>query len=381
MKTNPVVAIPVHNEAEHIQACLTALSRQADTPTPDIILLLNNTVDDTARVIQQMRPALTFPLHVFEVDFPIGQRSAGYTRRLAMEMAAERAGPGGILLCIDADSRVAPDWLSCNLRHIRAGADAVAGLAEIDPIDAARIPRRLHEDDAREVAYAGILDEIESLIDPDPNDPWPRHSEHSGASIAVTHEQFRRAGGIPAVSVAEDRAFFEALRRKDARIRHALDVRVTVSGRLIGRAAGGMADTIRRRMVRPDQMLDDRLEPARSRVRRVLLRRLVRQAAQHGDPRGTQLVCRVLQIDEPDYSIGFGEVWAAVEATSTLRRTSVSVTSLAFEMADATVIRDQLRLAEAEEGLERAVEHLQQLRWEAETRRIVGDEVGILGAM
>src|SRR6202034_1256089 len=108
--------------------------------------------------------------------------------------------------------------------------------------------------------------------------PWPRHCEHSGASIAVTVDAYQRAGGIPAVALGEDRAFFEALRRVDARIRHASKVRVVVSGRIHGRAAGGMADTIRRRIVRPDDMLDESLEPALDAARRARMRRLARLA-------------------------------------------------------------------------------------------------------
>lgn len=182
------------------------------------------------------------------------------------------------MMCTDADGRVAPDWIAANLAHIRGGADAVAGRALLDPADAAAIPAALHEADARECAYAEVLDRIATLLDPDPADPWPRHTEHSGASICVTRAAWDQAGGIPAVSIGEDRAFFQALRRVDARIRHAPDVCVTVSGRIAGRACGGMADTIRRRMTAPDPFVDDALEPALDRVRRLRIRQRLRRA-------------------------------------------------------------------------------------------------------
>jgi hypothetical protein len=161
---------------------------------------------------------------------------------------------------------------------LRRGADAIAGRIEIDPVEAVLIPSRLHEDDARECAYADLLDQIDAAINPELSDPLPRHTEHSGASIAVTLSTYRRAGGIPPLALGEDRAFFAALRRIDARIRHAPEVRVMVSGRTMGRAAGGMADTIRRRMINPDETLDDRLEPALDALRRAELRRLTRAA-------------------------------------------------------------------------------------------------------
>jgi len=186
------------------------------------------------------------------------------------------AGPRGVLMTTDADSRVAPDWVACNLAAIAAGADAVAGRAEMDLADAARLPRTLIEDEERVQRLATMLDEIANRLDPDKADPWPRHVQHSGASIAVTADMFRQAGGIPDVPVGEDRAFFRALERVDARIRHCPSTWVTVSGRLDGRASGGMAETMRRRIGRPDAWLDDCLEPAADTARRVLLRRMAR---------------------------------------------------------------------------------------------------------
>ncbi len=124
------------------------------------------------------------------------------------------------------------------------------------------------EADAQECHYAALLDEIDAHIDPVPFDPLPRHDEHSGASIAVTVAAWARAGGIPDVHSSEDRAFFNALRRIDARVRHLNEAVVTVSGRTEGRAAGGMADTIRRRMVATDAFLDSRLEPALAAIAR-----------------------------------------------------------------------------------------------------------------
>jgi hypothetical protein len=108
-----------------------------------------------------------------------------------------------------------------------------------------------------------LLDQIAALLDPDLADPWPRHDEENGATLAVRVAAWQRAGGIPAVPVGKDRAFVAALRRVDAHIRHAPEVWMTVSGRLEGRARGGMADTMRRRMQAADMMLDERLEGAR----------------------------------------------------------------------------------------------------------------------
>ena len=316
-----LVAVPVKDEAERIADCLLALARQ-DGPLAGVVLLVNDTTDATMAVVSEIAGSVDMAIAAIEHRFDPGQGSAGVARRLAM-MHADRLAPGQVpLLCTDADGRVAEDWLARNLHHLRHGADAVFGRAVIDPVEALQIPPGLHEADRQECAYAEALDEIAHWIDPDSNDPWPRHVEHSGASIAVARDVFRRAGGIPDVALGEDRAFAEALRRVDARVRHARDVTVEVSGRILGRATGGMADTIRRRLLAPDLFLDDALEPVAARVTRLLRRRAMRAScALEGEP--------------------FGAVWAAAEASHP--PTPVAVGELSVQMAAAERVLAGLR--------------------------------------
>jgi hypothetical protein len=255
------------------------------------------------------------------------------------------------LLTTDADSRVPPDWIANNLRHIDAGADAVAGRAVIDPQDALLIPQKLHDDDALECAYGELLDEIAALLDPQSWDPWPRHAEHSGASIAVTWDAYRRAGGMPATALGEDRRFFRNLTRLDARIRHAMDVAVIVSGRIHGRAAGGMAETIRRRLGRPDSWLDERLEPPADAARRAKLRRGLRTAWAKADdasatlqPLAAALSLSTAQLRGAMASPAFGVVWEQIEAISPrLARRRVPAHLVGPGIVCATALRDRLR--------------------------------------
>ncbi|MBE7728891.1 glycosyltransferase family 2 protein [Komagataeibacter sp. FXV3] len=273
----PVVAIPVRNEAQRIDPCLRALAAQHGACLSHVVLLLNNCTDDTCGVVRALAPSLPFGVVVVPRTYPPPIAHAGTARRAAMQVAAALAGPDGIVLTTDADGRVAPDWLVHTLAALDAGAEVVCGRALIDPEEARLIPAHLHEDDRMETAYATLLDRIHDLVDPDLHDPWPRHTEHSGASIAVTVAAWRRAGGVPAVPLGEDRGFVRALRHVDAAIRHAPDVTVWVSGRTAGRACGGMADTMARRMVRQDEMLDDSLEPPRASLRRAQARATLRR--------------------------------------------------------------------------------------------------------
>ena len=354
-----VVAIPVRDEAERIGPCLAALADQVVASPDAVVVLVNNTRDESAAIARAAAPGLPFLLDVVEHDFAAGAAGAGLARRAAMERGAVLAGEGGILLTTDADGRVASDWLAANLAQLAMGADVVAGRAEIDPVEAALIPDRLHEDNARECAYAAVLDEIVALLDPDPWNPLPRHTEHSGASIAVRAAIYRRVGGMPALPTGEDRRFFELLRRVDARIRQALEVRVVVSGRIEGRAPGGMADTIRRRLDQPDRWLDEALESTAMTLRRADLRARARRlhAAGNASERTVGLLARQLGLTpdaiEPALAgPAFGAGWALIEAASpALRRERVPVARLPAEMARALREREALRDAMKHERL------------------------------
>jgi hypothetical protein len=93
----------------------------------------------------------------------------------------------------------------------------------------------------RNVGYAMLTSEVEARIDPRPGDPWPRHEQFSGASLAVTARAYHEVGGLPPLPSSEDVALGAALRRADIEIRHSLAVRVCTSGRLDGRAPSGLA--------------------------------------------------------------------------------------------------------------------------------------------
>ncbi len=403
-----VVAIPAHNESDWIGRCLAALSNQEGGSFSRGILLVNNSTDGTASIARDIAPRLSFPLDVVEHEFAPEHQNAGQARRLAMRLAAKTMPADGVLFCTDADGQVAPDWLRSNLLHIRDGADAVAGRAMIDPVDAAAIPAVLHEDDARECAYATLLDELDSLIDPDAADPWPRHTEHSGASICVTLDAFHRSGGIPASPVGEDRAFFAALRRLDVRLRHAPEVYVTVSGRIHGRAAGGMADTIRRRLVAPDLLLDDALEPAMARVRRAWARRRLRTLFRSCNQTATGMLedvgCTPAVLTAALQQGTFGMAWEMVEAhAADLGRVPVPVAALPHETAQALrilrILRDgrsrldqraqrppasRLPIYQSERGQERLkapAEQVEKARRKLESGGIVIDQAAMLRGM
>jgi glycosyltransferase involved in cell wall biosynthesis len=344
------VAIPVRDEAERIGACLAALNAQSHPPDA-VVLMLNNCSDATEAIVHAFAPRLRFALDVVSRELPAAQASAGHARRLALQLAAKQADYNGILLTTDADAVVPPDWIARNLHALESGGDIVCGRAVIDPVEAIAIPAHLHADDARECRLIALLDTIAWMLDPEPHDKPPRHTEASGASLAVRTNMFRRVGGIPAIRSGEDRAFVRALWMMDARVRHDPSIAVTVSGRIIGRAEGGMADAIRRRMIRQDEFTDDQAEPAADAFRRYGLRYRVRRAwvGTVDTTLARDLLLSPARLDAALSRRWFGAAWAALEAASpVLKRSRVRFADLPREIAAAETL---LRAAAAPETL------------------------------
>jgi hypothetical protein len=161
------------------------------------------------------------------------------------------------------------------------------------------------------------------VLDPLDYNPWPHHATISGASLAITREAYRRVGGLPPVPLGEDKALIAELSRHDARIRFCPDIQVTTSGRLNGRAPGGVADTLRLRSIDPGVFCDDALEPFRVAMRRARWRARLRHLHQTGGVVGNGEWAASLGISPHDArriscAPTFGVVWSAIESASPL---------------------------------------------------------------
>jgi hypothetical protein len=184
-------------------------------------------------------------VNAIEVDFPYPQAHAGSARRLAMQRGQEVGGPSAVLFSTDADATPAVDWIEASLRALRAGADIVGGHIVGDKIEEESLGPAFNRRVARHLHHARLVDRLKTLIHPVEHDPWPRHCDHTGASIAVRGDVYRAVGGIPALPFREDIAFVANVVGAGYRLRHAPDIRVGVSARLDGRAPRGMADCLK----------------------------------------------------------------------------------------------------------------------------------------
>ncbi len=340
VRPSVVIAIPVKDEEARIIACLAALADQTDVDfdTLEVVLLLNNCQDGTTEAVRGVGPELPFSVELRTVDLPQPYANAGWARRLAMEAAAERVLPNGLILTTDADTVADNDWVVANQREIELGVDAVAGYVMADPIELMELPPAILERGSLEWEYQQLAAELVARADPEPHDAWPRHNQNCGASAAITAAAYRRIGGLPPRAVGEDRALFESLRRVDARIRHSLDVQVVTSARTDGRALGGLSDAIRLRG-EPDHPCDEMLEVAVVTLRRALWRAELRRLwnTPHRDLLAGDWFGR-LKVSERDLRRTlkrgyFGEAWAELEAMSPrLRRVLVTGADLRREM-------------------------------------------------
>ena len=252
------VVVPARNEAEHLPRTLAALRDQVDQCgrrlPPDlyeVAILVNNSSDASAEICRQFAEHPPhFVLHVAEIDLPMGQSAVGHARRLLMDEAVRRftgRDPRHTLIAsLDADTRVAHDWITTTLDAVAAGADCVAGRIFIDPADRHLLPLQSRRRLLQRVGYEHLLAEWETRLDPVPWDPWPRHRQHFGASLAMTVDTYVRAGGLPITDEHEDELLYQAVQRIDARVRHSPRVRVWTSGRLAGRALDGLAGQLTR---------------------------------------------------------------------------------------------------------------------------------------
>jgi glycosyltransferase involved in cell wall biosynthesis len=247
------VIIPAKNEEELLPSALQALAEQKTLDglplsheRYEVLLLINNSSDRSiqiAKSFQRLYPG--FQLQIIERNFRNADAHVGHVRRLLMDEACVRleaaCSSNGNILSTDADTRVAPNWICRNLEEIKKGADAVGGRIVVLPCeqvsleDSTRLLYRYDE------LYARLVSWVEDRWDPEAHDPWPRHHQHFGASLAITPGAYRRAGRLPPRRVLEDIALYHALLRRDLRIRHPNTVRVFTSARVKGRTRFGLS--------------------------------------------------------------------------------------------------------------------------------------------
>jgi glycosyltransferase involved in cell wall biosynthesis len=205
------VAIPAHDEAATLGACLRSVLRAAAHPRLRgervlVVLVLDDCTDASAGI------GARFPV----TTLPIRARNVGRARALGVQHLVRRGARW--IACTDADSVVAPDWLADQLALDH---DVVCGAVAVDWRGQAAWLRRAYE--ARYVDADG-------------------HRHVHGANLGFRTHAYRRSGGFAALRAHEDVALVQALERRGAAIAWSARPRVTTSARLAPRARGGFGD-------------------------------------------------------------------------------------------------------------------------------------------
>ncbi len=333
-----VVAIPAKDEAGRIGACLAALATQRDrfgapveAGTFEVLVYANTCADDTADVVRAVAAASPHPVAVVSEVLPPEHRTAGWARKRAMDLAATRLGEAGrhdgVILTTDADSCVGPTWISATLDGFAAGADCVAGYIDAHPAEIFGLGRDFLRRGRLEDRYLRAVAEIYARCDPRPHDPWPNHRVSSGASLAVSLHAYLAIGGLPPRPVGEDAALTVALEGAGFAVRHSMDVVVSTSCRLDGRAPGGAADTMRHRRDVADAPCDDDIEPALPTLRRALAKGWLRGVADRGGLGARAWAARfglapddVAPLLDSHRRFGFEAFWLQLSAASPVLR-------------------------------------------------------------
>ncbi|HEY2023837.1 glycosyltransferase [Paraburkholderia sp.] len=208
------VIVPAHNEEALIAHCLAALweaSRHEDLAGEAVrIVVVLDACRDFSGAIARAYGVQTLTLKARNVGIA---RAAG---------AAQLLAQGARWLAFtDADSRVAPGWLSAQLA-LRA--DAVCGSIAVD--DWSPHPHSVREQFRK------------TYLDAD------GHRHVHGANFGVSADAYRRAGGFPPLECSEDVALVDRLIASGARIAWSAAPRVITSARTAARARGGFGDTL-----------------------------------------------------------------------------------------------------------------------------------------
>lgn len=213
------VIVPAHDEEAHIGACLKAVAEAA--ACPDLggeavlsIVVLDACSDNTQRIARRHGATV----------LNVAARNVGVARAAGSALAL--AAGARWLAFTDADTLVAPDWLTAQLALHAMGSDAVCGTVAVD--DWGDYGERMQQH------YQSSYTDADG------------HQHIHGANLGVSAAAYRRAGGFQPLVSSEDVALVKALQGCGAVIAWSAQARVVTSARRQFRAPDGFGATLLR---------------------------------------------------------------------------------------------------------------------------------------
>ena len=222
------VLIPACNEEELLPRCLDSvlIARarvcRASWVTCDIIVAVDASTDGTGAIAQ------TLPSE-FAAVIDTDAGNVGHARALAAEAALLRyTGPRERcwLANTDADCIVPPHWLEQQLEVAELHIQAIAGIIDVDTFAE-------HSPQVEERFRATYC------LRPDGS-----HPHIHGANLGVRADAYLRAGGWSKLATAEDHDLWRRIADAGCPRVSTVRIRVSTSGRRVGRAPMGFANAL-----------------------------------------------------------------------------------------------------------------------------------------
>lgn len=219
------IVVPAQNEQASIEPCIQSIRGSCETARLHdywIVIVADSCTDDT---LPRARRAVAGVGEVLECD----AKSAGSARRLGVDAALAHFNDQDLrqiwLANTDADTLVPRDWITVQLKLADAGIAAVAGIVKLDDSGSPA---------AQELYHATYLTR-----------PDGTHGHVHGANLAFRADAYVDAGGWAHRALAEDHCLWGRLKGRGWRLSSPASSVVVTSSRLIGRARGGFADTLK----------------------------------------------------------------------------------------------------------------------------------------
>ena len=208
------IVIPAHNEASTIINCLAAVQLAIEQLPSTIIahplVVLDSCIDDTLALVKATG-----------IDYICCEyQCVGQARDIGIRQAIAHGATW--LVCTDADSIVASDWLVQQVTHIaQQTTDMICGVVSIDSWE--HLTRQTQE------AYLAHYQDVMG------------HRHIHGANLSFSTEAYLAVGGFKPLPCHEDVELVKSFETQNYRITWSNKVRVTTSSRLQARAKEGFA--------------------------------------------------------------------------------------------------------------------------------------------
>lgn len=198
------VVIPAYNEEKLIASCLEALTKQKTNHPYEVIVVDNNSTDNTRKVIKTFEGRLNLKVIVEKTKGRGAARATGF-----------KNATGKFILSTDADAIVPPDWIEKLISKLNNDNIAVSGTLRVNDVGRFKnfMINQLH---------IPLMVLFRALFG---------HHWLSGFSFAITKELYEKAGGFnPKINTQEDVDLTFKIKRY-GKIKLITDAPVNLSGR------------------------------------------------------------------------------------------------------------------------------------------------------